>query len=64
VGLSGLFAGDSGKRKTYSARFSAPVTPGDSLEIKVWNARPGLFLLEMFNSKGGAVLKNAVIESR
>ncbi len=59
-----VFQGDSGKMKSYSARFSAPVMPGDSLRIKVWNPRPALFLLEVFNPRGEAVLKNAVIEAR
>jgi hypothetical protein len=30
----------------------------------VWQARPDLYLLEVYNSKGEAVLRNGVIESR
>jgi 3-hydroxyacyl-CoA dehydrogenase/3a,7a,12a-trihydroxy-5b-cholest-24-enoyl-CoA hydratase len=59
-----VFRGDSGKLKSYSARFSSPVIPGESLQTKVWQARPDLYLLEVYNSKGEAVLRNGVIESR
>ena len=59
-----VFQGDSGKLKSYSARFSSPVIPGETLQIKVWEARPNLFLLEVYNTKGEAVLRNGVIESR
>jgi 3-hydroxyacyl-CoA dehydrogenase/3a,7a,12a-trihydroxy-5b-cholest-24-enoyl-CoA hydratase len=59
-----VFQGDSGKLKSYSARFSSPVIPGETLQIKVWEARPNLFLLEVYNAKGEAVLRNGVIESR
>jgi 3-hydroxyacyl-CoA dehydrogenase/3a,7a,12a-trihydroxy-5b-cholest-24-enoyl-CoA hydratase len=59
-----IFQGDAAKLKSYSARFSSPVTPGDSLQTKVWQSRPNLFLLEVYNSKGEAVLKNGVIEAR
>ena len=59
-----IFQGDSGKLKSYSARFSNPVIPGQSLQAKVWQPRAGLYLLEVFNAKGEAVLRNGVIESR
>ncbi|MDO9209558.1 MAG: MaoC family dehydratase, partial [Deltaproteobacteria bacterium] len=59
-----VLQGDSGKIKSYSARFSSPVIPGESLQTKVWQARPDLYLLEVYNSKGEAVLRNGVIESR
>jgi acyl dehydratase len=59
-----VFKGDSGKLKSYSARFSSPVIPGQSLQTKVWRARPDLYLLEVYNAKGEAVLRNGVIESR
>ncbi len=56
--------GHEAKLKSYSARFSSPVILGESLQIKVWKARSDLFLLEVYNSKGEAVLKNGVIETR
>lgn len=59
-----VFQGDSGKMKSYSARFSSPVIPGESLQAKVWQVSPGLYLLEVYNAKGEAVLRNGVIESR
>ena len=59
-----IFQGDSGKLKSYSARFSSPVIPGQSLQAKVWQPRAGLYLLEVFNPKGEAVLRNGVIESK
>ena len=59
-----IFQGDAGKLKSYSARFSSPVIPGQSLQAKVWKPRAGLYLLEVFNAKGEAVLRNGVIESK
>ena len=58
-----VFKGDSGKIKSYSARFSSPVLPGETLQVKGWQARPNLFLLEVFNAKGEAVIRNGVIEA-
>jgi len=58
-----VFHGDSGKIKSYAARFSSPVIPGESLRTKVWRVRPELFLLEVYNVQGEAVLRNGVIES-
>jgi acyl dehydratase len=59
-----VFKGDSGKVKSYSARFSSPVIPGEKLRIKAWQASPNLFLLEVFNEKGDAVIRNGVIEAK
>ncbi|MDH4268323.1 MAG: MaoC/PaaZ C-terminal domain-containing protein, partial [Deltaproteobacteria bacterium] len=59
-----IFQGDSGKLRSYSARFSSPVIPGESLQTKVWQARPDLFLLEVYNAKGEPVLRNGVIETK
>jgi acyl dehydratase len=56
--------GDSGKVKSYSARFSTPVIPGEKLQVKVWKEKPNLCLLEVFNGKGDAVIRNGVIEVR
>ncbi len=59
-----VFQGDAAKIKSYSARFSTPVIPGESLQTRVWQASSDLFLLEVYNAKGEAVLRNGVIESR
>jgi acyl dehydratase len=59
-----VFQGDSGRIKSYSARFSSPVIPGESLQTKVWQVKPNLFLLEVYNAKGEAVIRNGVIETR
>ena len=59
-----VFKGDAGNLKSYSARFSTPVIPGEKLQVKVWRANPNLFLLEVFNGKGEAVIRNGVIEGR
>jgi acyl dehydratase len=59
-----VFKGDPGKMKSYSARFSNPVIPGEKLQVKVWQAGPALFLLEVFNGKGEAVIRNGVIEAK
>jgi acyl dehydratase len=59
-----VLKGDSGKVKSYSARFSSPVIPGEKLQIKVWQANPNLYLLEVFSAKGDAVIRNGVIEGK
>jgi acyl dehydratase len=57
-----VLKGDPGKVKSYSARFSSPVIPGEKLQVKVWQENPNLYLLEVFNPKGEAVIRNGVIE--
>ncbi len=59
-----VFRGNSENLKSYSARFSSPVIPGDSLQTKVWQVNSNLFLLEVYNAKGEAVLRNGRIEAR
>jgi acyl dehydratase len=59
-----VFKGDAGNLKSYSARFSTPVIPGEKLQVKVWRANSNLFLLEVFNGKGEAVIRNGVIEGK
>ena len=59
-----VLKGDAGRVKSYAARFSSPVFPGDTLQVKVWEGRSGLYLLEVYNAQGGAVLKNGVIETK
>jgi len=59
-----VFKGEAGNLKSYSARFSTPVIPGEKLQVKVWQAGPALFLLEVFNGKGEAVIRNGVIEAK
>ena len=59
-----VFKGDAGKIKSYSARFSSPVIPGEKLQVKVWRTNPNLFLLEVFNGKGDAVIRNGAIEAK
>ncbi len=59
-----VLKGESGKVKRYSARFSSPVIPGDSLQVRVWGAGPNLYHVEVNNAGGGAVLKNGVIETK
>jgi acyl dehydratase len=59
-----VFEGDAGKLKSYSARFSSPVIPGETLQVKVWKTTPNLYLLEVFNAKGDAVIRNGVIEAK
>lgn len=59
-----VWQGDAEKIKSYSARFSAPVIPGEILQVKVWTAGNNLYLLEAYNDKGQAVLRHGVIESK
>ncbi len=35
-----VFKGDPGKMKSYSARFSSPVLPGETLQVKTWQVSP------------------------
>ncbi|HSR14011.1 MAG TPA: MaoC/PaaZ C-terminal domain-containing protein, partial [Thermodesulfobacteriota bacterium] len=58
-----ILQGDSTRVKAYSARFSSPVIPGDKLQMRVWKEGPALFLVEVYNPKGEAVLRNGVIET-
>ena len=58
-----VFQGDSGKIKSYSARFSSPVLPGDTLQVKAWQVSSSLFFLEVYNARGEAVIRNGVIEA-
>jgi acyl dehydratase len=59
-----VLKGEAERLKSYAARFSSPVIPGESLQVKAWEGGPGLYLLEVYNAQGGAVLKNGVIEVR
>ncbi|MGQ9694569.1 MAG: MaoC/PaaZ C-terminal domain-containing protein [Thermodesulfobacteriota bacterium] len=59
-----VWSGEAAKIKSYSARFSAPVIPGETLRVKVWTASSNLYLLEAYNDKGQAVLRHGVIESK
>ncbi len=59
-----VWQGNAEQLKSYSARFSAPVIPGETLQVKVWTAGSNLYLLEAYNDKGQAVLRHGVIESK
>jgi acyl dehydratase len=59
-----LWQGDADRIKSYAARFSAPVIPGETLQVKVWSPHSNLYLLEAYNNRGQAVLRNGVIESK
>lgn len=58
-----VWQGDCGRLKSYSARFSSPVIPGEILQVKVWSLG-NLYLLEAYNDKGQAVLRQGVMESK
>lgn len=59
-----VWSGDAAKIKSYSARFSAPVIPGETLQVKVWIIGSNLYLLEAYNAKGQAVLRHGVIAGK
>jgi acyl dehydratase len=59
-----VLQGEPARVKSCSARFSNPVIPGELLQAKVWQARPDLYLLEVLNPKGEAVLRNGMIATR
>ncbi len=59
-----VWQGNAEQFKSYSARFSAPVIPGETLQVKVWRVDSSLYLLEAYNDKGQAVLRHGVMASK
>jgi acyl dehydratase len=51
--------GDVSKLRSFSARFSAPVMPGDALTTSGWRSADGSYLIRVATGDGKTVLSNA-----
>ncbi len=60
--LAGACGGDAKRFKSFAARFSAPVLPGDELTTSGWQVSPGRWIVRVTNQDGKIVLSNAVAE--
>jgi len=60
--LAGACGGDERRLKSFAARFSAPVFPGDTLTTRGWKRGDGSFLVTVSTQDGKQVLSNAVAE--
>jgi acyl dehydratase len=60
--LAGACGGDPARFRSFSARFSAPVFPGDELTTSGWQVEPGRWIVRVTNQDGKTVLSNAVAE--
>jgi len=60
--LAGACGGDPARLTSLSARFSAPVFPGDELTTQGWQVEPGRWLVRVVNGDGKAVLTHGVAE--
>jgi len=60
--LRGACGGDPARLKSLSARFSAPVTPGDTLTTQGWQVAPDRWILRVITGDGKAVLTHGVAE--
>jgi acyl dehydratase len=57
--------GDTSKLRSFAARFSAPVLPGDELTTSGWRNADGSYLIRVTAGEGDArktVLSNARVE--
>jgi acyl dehydratase len=60
--LAGACGGDPSKLRSFAARFSAPVWPGDTLTTEGWKQADGTYLVRVNNQDGKTVLANGVAE--
>ena len=58
--LRGACGGDPDKFKSFTARFSGVVFPGDTLITEGWKAERGKYLIRCKTQTGGVVLTNGV----
>ena len=58
--LRGACGGDPEKFKSFNARFSGVVFPGDTLITEGWKAEKGKYLIRCKTQTGGVVLTNGV----
>lgn len=55
--------GDPARLKSFAARFSGVVYPGDSLTTQGWKVEPGRWIIQTKTQDGRVVLSNAVVET-
>ncbi len=60
--VSAVCGGDTSKLRSFSARFSAPVMPGDELTTAGWLHSDGSYLIRVTTGDGKTVLSNARAE--
>jgi acyl dehydratase len=60
--LAGACGGDPAKLRSFAARFSAPVFPGDELTTSGWPSGSGRWIVRTVNQDGKVVLSNAVAD--
>jgi acyl dehydratase len=60
--LKGACGGDAAKLKSFFARFSGVVFPGDTLTTRGWNTGGGNWIVTVATQEGKQVLSNAVAE--
>ena len=60
--LRGACGGDESKLKSFAARFSGVVYPGDTLISRGWNRGDGSWLITVSTQEDKQVLSNAVAE--
>ena len=60
--LHGACGGDEKRIRSFAARFSAPVFPGDTLTTRGWDRGDGSWVLSVTTQDGRAVLANALAE--
>ncbi len=60
--LRGACAGDVTRLRSFAARFSAPVVPGDTLTTQGWRIDGDRYVVRVLGSAGKVVLSNGVAE--
>jgi acyl dehydratase len=60
--LRGACGGDPTRLRSFSARFSAPVLPGDELTTQAWDTGGGRWIVRAVTQDGKTVLSNSVAE--
>jgi len=60
--LQAACGGDPARLRSFGARFSAPVLPGDELTTQGWQIAPGRWVLRVTTQDGKAVLTHSVAE--
>ncbi len=60
--VQGACGGDPARLRSFAARFSAPVFPGDELATSGWDAGGGRWIVRTANQDGKVVLSNAACD--
>jgi acyl dehydratase len=60
--LEGACGGDPAKLKSFAARFSGVVFPGDTLTTRGWKVEPGKYIVQVAQQDGKVVISNSVAE--